>query len=552
MCISPVLSTDQKQELSREKLVSRHLQTIQSFTYSCCSEFSECLRLSKRHSDPNQENLFSKYGIQSIVCNGEFIAMPYDNTIQDGSEVFDGKIGRLRYLALPLLYTSGSLAREIVHLLMNMPVMERFKEKNDGMKRSQIVYPILCGHILTHTVAAVGAICGDDLKSRSMDGNTVSDSSNVGLIEECLLMVQLGFLARILQILLASLQENMMDASIIEIKIISAINNKLFKSPLESWERGCYHLLHSAMSSVVSDHDLSNEIDDSVTEALLINACATAKQLGKDFLCHVGFILQVFLPKSTTVFDNLKDTKNQHSSTLEQLLCAFHIDDFYQLVSYPLVSEIVCHWYKDSLGKETQNELERRLTQTRSYASYDWPNVCYGDLNNSTEEHAANVNKKEYPLFRGLSIQDASADTEESKCIKYLPSSYTDLYAALGKISPETELTAVCFVCGQVLDASGKGECTRHTYRCGGGCGLFFLLQDCVCLAIHKDKAAYLPSPYVDSHGETPQFRGRPLNIDSIRYDFLHELWSGHTLREHVIAERQKSTRNLLINSNFF
>lgn len=36
---------------------------------------------------------------------------------------------------------------------------------------------------------------------------------------------------------------------------------------------------------------------------------------------------------------------------------------------------------------------------------------------------------------------------------------------------------AVCLVCGEVLDASGRGACTRHARDCGCGLGLFFLLQ---------------------------------------------------------------------------
>lgn len=36
---------------------------------------------------------------------------------------------------------------------------------------------------------------------------------------------------------------------------------------------------------------------------------------------------------------------------------------------------------------------------------------------------------------------------------------------------------AVCLVCGEVLDASGRGACTRHARDCGFGLGLLFLLQ---------------------------------------------------------------------------
>ena len=55
---------------------------------------------------------------------------------------------------------------------------------------------------------------------------------------------------------------------------------------------------------------------------------------------------------------------------------------------------------------------------------------------------------------------------------------------------------------------------------------------------MHGVKAAYVPSPYVDSHGETPQYRGRPLNLDLSRYELLRELWVGHLVRERVITER--------------
>ena len=119
-------------------------------------------------------------------------------------------------------------------------------------------------------------------------------------------------------------------------------------------------------------------------------------------------------------------------------------------------------------------------------------------------------------------------------------------------MSPHSELTAVCFVCGQVLDAKGKGACTKHASICGGGCGIFFILQDCVGLALHREKAAYINSPYVDSHGECPQYRGRPLNIDKSRYEFLHSLWSGHMLREYVISERLRDARSAHILSNYY
>ena len=100
----------------------------------------------------------------------------------------------------------------------------------------------------------------------------------------------------------------------------------------------------------------------------------------------------------------------------------------------------------------------------------------------------------------------------------------------------------------QVLDASGKGQCSQHAFKCGGGAGIFFLLQECVSLMIHGVKAAYIHSPYVDSHGETPQYRGRPLNLDESRLEILRKIWSGHKLREKTIAERGTNRQQIVPN----
>ncbi|CAN0458875.1 unnamed protein product, partial [Hapterophycus canaliculatus] len=89
--------------------------------------------------------------------------------------------------------------------------------------------------------------------------------------------------------------------------------------------------------------------------------------------------------------------------------------------------------------------------------------------------------------------------------------------AGVGRVSHP----AVCLVCGEVLDASGRGQCTKHVKECGCGVGLFFLLQECAVLLIHGRKASYFPSPYADAYGERQRhsFRGRPLFLDQRRYE---------------------------------
>ena len=131
--------------------------------------------------------------------------------------------------------------------------------------------------------------------------------------------------------------------------------------------------------------------------------------------------------------------------------------------------------------------------------------------------------------------------------IRMLPTSYTDLYAELGHLCPDSEQTALCLICGEVLNANGKGECTKHSTKCGAGACIFFLLQECQGLIMHGNKAVYLQSPYVDSHGETPQYRGRPLNLDLDRYELLREVWFSHGVRQKVVAERA-SARQVILN----
>ena len=94
----------------------------------------------------------------------------------------------------------------------------------------------------------------------------------------------------------------------------------------------------------------------------------------------------------------------------------------------------------------------------------------------------------------------------------------------------------------------GKGQCTKHALKCGGGCGIFFLLQECKTLIIHNKRAAYVHSPFVDTHGETGEYRGKPLNLNIDRYSVLQELWFGHLVRQKVISERETSRQFILNN----
>eukprot|EP00550_Attheya_septentrionalis_P012964 CAMPEP_0198304944 /NCGR_PEP_ID=MMETSP1449-20131203/57651_1 /TAXON_ID=420275 /ORGANISM="Attheya septentrionalis, Strain CCMP2084" /LENGTH=2807 /DNA_ID=CAMNT_0044007473 /DNA_START=500 /DNA_END=8923 /DNA_ORIENTATION=- len=239
--------------------------------------------------------------------------------------------------------------------------------------------------------------------------------------------------------------------------------------------------------------------------------------------------------------------------------------DGFRLVDWPggSVAEVMTsHCFNDSVASLTPREGPHNVTSTSSMqipisASgtkpvavplFDTPDMRTPSNEVASLNPPLHSPKKRVPFLGWqLTPQNVGVENEKHR-IAMLPTSYTDLYAQLGPIFPDSEQTALCLVCGEVLNAGGKGECTKHAAACGGGAGIFFLLQECVGLIMHVGKAAYVHSPYVDSHGETPQYRGRPLNLDLDRYDILKELWSEHLVREKVVAERGNARQVIIAN----
>ncbi len=62
-------------------------------------------------------------------------------------------------------------------------------------------------------------------------------------------------------------------------------------------------------------------------------------------------------------------------------------------------------------------------------------------------------------------------------------------------LSPRVNLAINC-------TGAETGRCFQHALACGGGTALFLLLRNTRVLALHGSRAALLPSPYVDAHGE--------------------------------------------------
>ncbi|GKZ00839.1 hypothetical protein MPSEU_001035600 [Mayamaea pseudoterrestris] len=607
----------QRQEMSREKLLSKLLLTIQALTYTICCESIEAKRVfSKATTDLERASVMSKFGMDNVVCDNLLLTLPKASTVLDeGLQPFSGRLGRLRYFALATMAAAGAVALDLVQLVISFPT-ELILDKMQSPLRCPIAYPLLLGHVLTHVTAAICAICGrkralcDGLEvqspriGRDTTAGTEYEIITSSLYEDCVEFVKLGLLARILQTLLGKLQFPTIGvksplAVIAHLQKLSESLGTFCPSEESNWICVCVGLLRGAIGGQISENCLEMTTGQAlITQDDLRDACNWARLSACSFLGDLGSILQVMVPGLLSDFDTHRNA--QDCSTLDKLLYHFRIEPVTEMIDSPVVQAVVSHWYISACAHERQvfsamgssnagdeKILRRRLFRTEGYRSVDWP-LTGGAYNNvhdqaneakdnalisqvetgtpmqievSTPEKptinilrrqqvpvsAINNIKKSAPLLGGfLNLRVQSQQTRSRPRVSLIPIAYTDLYAELGSKLANCEQIAVCLVCGEVLNASGKGECTRHSYFCGAGAGIFFLLQECSGLIMHKSKAAYIHSPYVDTHGETPQFRGRPLNLDLNRYEHFREMWLGHGVRQMVVAERSNSRQVIL------
>lgn len=342
----------------------------------------------------------------------------------------------------------------------------------------------------------------------------------------------------------------------------------------------------------------------------LREACALAASAAVSFLSDGGTILQILLPGimakyvKSMVPESPKPPKTSVEA-LEHMLNFLMLESVDAMLESHLLRQVVANWFSTACsyvkaGKEDHGnaELRSHLYRSQGFRVFDWPSAgsldrnfdwpvkgskdlvnAYGcaeffpqndlppsdwqlesvplqSLQASTADVVRSavspsllsfIAKKSVSLLGGFSPEICQSRGDGRPRVLRIPTSYTDLYAELGTLMPDCEQTAVCLICGEVLNAGGRGECTKHSYKCGAGAGMFFLLQECSGLIMHKRNAAYIHSPYVDSHGETPQYRGRPLNLDLDRYELLREVWFSHGVRQKVVAERV-SARQVILN----
>jgi Proteolysis_6 C-terminal len=558
---------------SREKFMAQLLTAIQSLTYSACCETFDA----RRHIDDKTsvlggaeatgatasnelKQVLSKFGIAGALFEGQLILMPKPSSTEEGEQPFHGRFGRLRNFGVALMAAAGAFGPDLMQVVLQLPTSSSSVEETQGTpQRAPIAFPLLLGHVLTHIVAAISTTCGGNIDSsewaKALGGKVGLSEANSEIRKpadrialDCEGFLKLGFLARTIQALCKELDVGF-EKSSEHWQFIHGLQKSAYSgSKTENdWIESCRVLLAAVGAPAVKE---SVPLPAHFKETFQ-SACLVAAGAGAAFLADAGTIVQILVPgimaryEAGAVHDGGEE-KIPSLRRLSMLRSLFKFEAVDKMLESPLVVEVIRKWYSDACAyaeKARQTPPGKQLLMAQSFRSWDWPlesargypGVALGPIKVPP--------KKSTPLLGGYNFDVQTGDNQRPR-VDALTSSYMDLYAKIGVLKPDADRTAVCLVCGEALDASGVGECTKHSYVCGAGTGIFFLLQDCVGLIMHRGEGSFIHSIYVDSHGETP--RGRPLYLDLARYDHLRDLWCGHGVRQRVLVERESTQQGVL------
>ena len=477
MCLSSTpLTETRRQELSREKLISKLLFSIQAFTYSCCSEASEARAI--LHDSPASDipSILSKFGIGRVLLGGDLLLLSEPNQLaDDGFQPFDGRLGKLRYLGLALMVATSPVSKEVVQLCMSFPVREPdpfdFEQnENVSIKRAPVVYPILCSHVLTHTVCVLIAATG---RARAEEGRYSIDS----VVGDCRNFLQIGLVARVTQVLIARLKQSSKDDPGWEQQVYSIIEQDMLQSftirdlDEKEWRHFCVTILHKLLSPTKTESQMSsswphycpNDVNGLSSQILL--AIESAKLKAVLFLKDLSLVYQILIPnifcRSSAAFESNEDgvndplllkqldgsqeniqCDNYHTMILRRYMVLFHIENLCTMIKSDLLQHIVQSWYADSTEKN-----KSLLIFPRMFQGTTWP------VTSCIDQHVmarpSEIPPNCLPLLGNCSPHRANNNDSPSR-IHYLPKSYTDLYAELSEMRPDIEQIALCLVCGQV------------------------------------------------------------------------------------------------------
>lgn len=292
---------------------------------------------------------------------------------------------------------------------------------------------------------------------------------------DCDNFIKIGFIGRILQVLLGKLnfglspQDDRCFIETVESTMMDVEEGKSNNGWSDNeWEVGCLTLLKAALlKSTIIDATTENKYSVGIDEVIQEFSCACKYAYGASlsFLSDCALFLQVLIPG--IVNEKKRLCLNDGEPPINKLAQFLNIEPLCIMMSSTIMRNIVSNWYQEAktIPKSTcQSDLADSLDCKREYRKVDWPLTA--SMNSSFESSIHSVHassgtpttstksswtKKSVPLLGGYGVQSKTYPHSERPRIKALPTSYTDLYAELGALCPDTErATALCLVCGEV------------------------------------------------------------------------------------------------------
>ncbi len=460
LCLtSTPMSEARRQELSKEKMISKLLYTIQAFTYSCCSESSDCRRLLRSES-VDTSSIYSKFGVGKSVMENNLLLLPQaESSVDGGFQPFDGRLGKTRYMALSLMAAASPVAKEIVQLCIPFPSSSEsspsvfdFDPDDDikSVKRAPIAYPLLCSHILTHTTGALIAVTGS---ARVEERNCSTDQ----VVDDCRKFISLGLIARIVQVLLTGLMDWTAEQIDVVLRLMREEMIDDMKHEEYSWGQSCLDLLLIIFGreSEEAFPDTTNS-DANLIKSQISKGIDAAKGAAVSFLLDVAVIVQILVPNIFS--DTAMHPDSCGSSDLDAmkiLMELIRMESIHDIIQSDLVQLVIKSWYIKATEKDSSQ------LQSPPDINYEtWP-VARGEVRDQHSTANDEVPPHCTPL---LGYPSRTSHTDPDSCrITFLPKSYTDLYAQLSALCPDNDQIALCLICGSVLDA-GK-FCLNYSYN---------------------------------------------------------------------------------------
>ena len=400
--------------------------------------------------------ILAQFGLEKVLLQGNLLMFPEaDPHCDEGSQPFDGRLGKLRYLGLALMTACSPLSSEIIQLCMEFPVSHSksakdpfdFDEhlKESEKKRAPVVYPILRSHILTHITCCLIAVTGHArTENEGWDVNST--------VDDCRQLITMGLVARIAQCLLSKLMEantNINDWKRNMKFVIGRMQSqKTSDGEYDSeWFSSCILILRAfteeAGSSCLAEPQEYVHLtpcNENLAQATM-QAIDLAKLQAIELLRDLSIIQQVLIPN---VFVNshseAKAVHDASKSMLKSFTALFGMDSLISVMESDLVKEILRSWFTEATERSSTH-----LETPDIFPGITWPQ----SPTPYTRDESNQSHSLLEPLLGGCNL-DSESSSQPLCRIVGLPKSYTDLYAELVLLCPDCEQIALCLVCGEV------------------------------------------------------------------------------------------------------